>query len=210
MGNLPGSAEAVLSIALVGVAALIAFVGLRLAVRIGVRHVIEHRTGAAGGALSPEVSGRVQTVGRLIVRIGGAVIVVIAALMALGELGIDIGPAIAGLGLVGIAVGLGAQTLVKDWLAGVFVVLENQYVYGDLVRIAGVEGVVEDFSLRRTLVRDADGSIHTVPNGQILVATRLSRPGGGQGLPATVDDVKEGSPGADQASRPGQAAGTGA
>jgi small-conductance mechanosensitive channel len=188
MSDLPASAEAVLSIALVGVAALIAFLGLRLAVRIGVRHVIEHRAGAAGGELPPEVAGRVQTVGRLIVRIGGAVIIVIAALMALGEFGIDIGPAIAGLGLLGIAVGLGAQTLVKDWLAGVFVVLENQYAYGDLVRVAGVEGVVEDFSLRRTLVRDADGSVHTVPNGQILVATRLSRPGGGRGLPSTVDE----------------------
>jgi moderate conductance mechanosensitive channel len=188
MSDLPASAEAVLSIALVGVAALIAFLGLRLAVRIGVRHVIEHRAGAAGGELLPEVAGRVQTVGRLIVRIGGAVIIVIAALMALGEFGIDIGPAIAGLGLLGIAVGLGAQTLVKDWLAGVFVVVENQYAHGDLVRVAGVEGVVEDFSLRRTLVRDADGSVHTVPNGQILVATRLSRPGGGRGLPSTVDE----------------------
>jgi small conductance mechanosensitive channel len=187
MGNLPASAEALLSIALVAIAALIAFVGLRLAVQIGVRHVIEHRSEATDGEPRADVSGRVRTVGRLIVRIGGAVIVVIAALMALGELGIDIAPAIAGLGLVGIAVGLGAQTLVKDWLAGVFVVLENQYAYGDLVRIAGVEGVVEDFSLRRTLLRDADGSVHTVPNGQILVATRLSRPGGGQGLPADTD-----------------------
>jgi small-conductance mechanosensitive channel len=156
-----------------------------------VRHVIEHRAEATDGEPPPEVSGRVRTVGRLIVRIGGAVIVVIAALMALGELGIDIGPAIAGLGLVGIAVGLGAQTLVKDWLAGVFVVLENQYAYGDLVRVAGVEGVVEDFSLRRTLLRDADGSVHTVPNGQILVATRLSQPGGGQGLPAETDTRQE-------------------
>jgi moderate conductance mechanosensitive channel len=188
MGNLPASAAAMLSIALIAVAALIAFIGLRVAVRIGVRHVIEHRSGAEAGELpAPEVSGRVRTVGRLIVRIGGALIVVIAALMALGELGIDIGPAIAGLGLVGIAVGLGAQTLVKDWLAGVFVVLENQYGYGDLVRIAGVEGVVEDFSLRRTLLRDADGSVHSVPNGQVLVATRLSHPGGGLGLPAGDD-----------------------
>jgi moderate conductance mechanosensitive channel len=102
--------------------------------------------------------------------------------MALGELGINIGPAIAGLGLVGIAVGLGAQSLVRDWLAGVFVVLENQYNHGALVRIGGVEGTVEDFSLRRTLLRDADGSFHSIPNGQILVATRLSRRGGGQGV----------------------------
>jgi small-conductance mechanosensitive channel len=183
VSDLPPSAELAVRILLIGLSALIAFIGLRIAVNVGVRHVIEHRSASSGGPLPPgEVQGRVKTVGELVVRIGGAVILVIAALMVLGVLGIDIGPAIAGLGLVGIAVGLGAQTLVKDWLAGIFVVLENQYSYGDLVRIGGVEGTVEDFSLRRTLLRDADGSIHTVPNGQILVATRLSRSGGGQGV----------------------------
>jgi moderate conductance mechanosensitive channel len=183
VSDLPASAELVLRIALIAVAALVAIIGLRIAVNIGVRQVVEHRS--ADGQMAPaDVEGRVRTVGQLVVRVGAAVILVIAALMVLGELGIDIGPAIAGLGLVGIAVGLGAQTLVKDWLAGIFVVLENQYSYGDLVRIGGVEGTVEDFSLRRTLLRDADGSIHTVPNGQILVATRLTRPGGGQGLAA--------------------------
>ena len=82
-------------------------------------------------------------------------IAIIAVLMALDLFGIDIGPAVAGLGVVGIAVGFGAQTLVRDWLAGIFIVLENQYSAGDVVRIAGVEGVVEDFSLRRTTLRDA-------------------------------------------------------
>jgi moderate conductance mechanosensitive channel len=185
MSDLPPSAELVLRIAIIAISALVGIVALRLGVNIGVRHVIVHRAASSGGLLTPEeIDGRVRTLGNLIVRIGGAVIVVIAALMVLGELGIDIGPAIAGLGLVGIAVGLGAQTLVKDWLAGIFVVLENQYSYGDLVRVGGVEGTVEDFSLRRTLLRDADGSFHTVPNGQILVATRLSREGGGQGVAA--------------------------
>ena len=176
MSDLPPSAELAVRIGLIVVSALIAIVALRIAVNVGVRHVVEHRSAASGGRVPPaDVQGRVRTVGQLIVRIGAAVILVIAALMVLGELGVNIGPAIAGLGLVGIAVGLGAQTLVKDWLAGIFVVLENQYSYGDLVRIGGVEGTVEDFSLRRTLLRDADGSFHTVPNGQILVATRLSR-----------------------------------
>ena len=185
MSDLSPSAELALRIGLIGIAALLAFIGLRLAVRLGVRHVIEHRSGIDGGLLSPEeVNGRVRTIGDLIVRVGAAVILVIAALMVLGELGVNIGPAIAGLGLVGIAAGLGAQTVVRDWLAGIFVVLENQYSYGDLVRIGGVEGTVEDFSLRRTLLRDADGSFHTVPNGQIQVATKLSRAGGGQGVAA--------------------------
>jgi moderate conductance mechanosensitive channel len=176
VSDLPPSAELAVRILLIVVSALIGIVALRIAVNVGVRHVVEHRSAASGGRVPPaDAQGRVRTVGQLIVRIGAAVILVIAALMVLGELGVNIGPAIAGLGLVGIAVGLGAQTLVKDWLAGIFVVLENQYSYGDLVRIGGVEGTVEDFSLRRTLLRDADGSFHTVPNGQILVATRLSR-----------------------------------
>jgi small conductance mechanosensitive channel len=183
MSDLPASAELVVRIVLIAIAALAAVVALRIGVNVGVRHVIEHRSASSGGLLPPEgLEGRVRTVGHLIVRVGAAVILVIAVLMVLGVLGIDIGPAIAGLGLVGIAVGLGAQTLVRDWLAGIFVVLENQYSYGDLVRVAGVEGTVEEFSLRRTLLRDADGSVHTVPNGQILVATRLSRRGGGQGV----------------------------
>ena len=98
------------------------------------------------------------------------------------------------------AAGLGAQTVIRDWLAGIFVVLENQYSYGDLVRIAGVEGTVEDFSLRRTLLRDADGSFHTVPNGQIQVATKLSRAGGGQGLAA--DEAAADGASADEPAEP--------
>jgi small-conductance mechanosensitive channel len=109
------------------------------------------------------------------VRVLAIFVAAIAALMILDQFGIDIGPAVAGIGVVGIAVGLGAQTVVKDWLAGIFVVLENQYSRGDLVRIAGVEGTVEDFSLRRTTLRDSDGTVHTVPNGQITVASNLSR-----------------------------------
>jgi moderate conductance mechanosensitive channel len=185
VSDLPPSAELAVRIVLIGLSALAAYIGLRIAVNVGVRHVVEHRSASSNGLLPPaEVQGRVRTVGELIARIGGAVILVIAVLMVLGELGVNIGPAIAGLGLVGIAAGLGAQTLIKDWLAGIFVVLENQYSYGDLVRIGGVEGTVEDFSLRRTLLRDADGSFHTVPNGQILVATRRSRRGEREGVVA--------------------------
>jgi moderate conductance mechanosensitive channel len=179
--NLPPSGELILRIGLIIVAALVAFLALQAAVRISVRHLIERRRAEASeGVLPPaELERRVSTIGRLVVRIAGSVIAVIAVLMAFAVIGIDIGPAVAGLGVVGIAVGLGAQTLVKDWLAGVFVVLENQYSQGDAVRIGGVEGVVEDFSLRRTLLRDADGSVHNVPNGQIIVATNLSRGAGG-------------------------------
>ena len=175
---LPDSAETVLRVALIGVAALVAYILLRKAVQVGVRGVIERRSAeaAAEGAAPPSIDleRRVNTIARLVVRIGGMIVVTIALLMALDEFGVEIGPAVAGLGVVGIAVGFGAQTLIRDWLAGVFVVLENQYSEGDHVRIAGVEGVVEAFSLRRTTLRDLDGTVHTVPNGQITVASNLT------------------------------------
>ena len=63
----------------------------------------------------------------------------------------------------------------RDCLAGIFIVIENHYSAGDIVRLAGVEGVVEEFSLRRTTLRDLDGVVHTVPNGQVLVASNLTR-----------------------------------
>jgi len=102
-------------------------------------------------------------------------IVVIAFLMSLGHLGLDIGPAVAGLGVVGIAVGFGAQSLVRDYLNGALILIENQFARGDVVRLAGVAGTVEDFTLRRTTLRDLDGVVHTVPNGEIHVASNLTR-----------------------------------
>jgi len=95
--------------------------------------------------------------------------------MVLGTIGLDIGPAIAGFGVIGIAVGFGAQTLVRDYLNGALILLENQFSKGDVVRLAGVDGTVEDFNLRRTTVRDLDGVVHTVPNGEIKVASNLTR-----------------------------------
>lgn len=174
---LPPSVEITLQIALITLSALAGFLLLRAAVGVGVRHLLErHRQEAVAGALpQAELERRVRTIGRLVVRMAGAVIGVIAVLMALDLFGIDIGPAVAGLGVVGIAVGLGAQALVRDWLAGIFIVLENQFNVGDVVRLAAVEGVVEDFGLRRTTLRDIDGTLHTVPNGQIVVASNMTR-----------------------------------
>ena len=174
---LPEWTETALRIGLVLAAALTAFGLARWLIRLSLRHLLERRAAEAGGEDLPpiELERRINTIGRLAVRIAGSVIGVIAALTILDLFAIDIGPALAGLGVVGIAVGFGAQTLIRDWLAGVFVVLENQYSQGDVVRIADVEGVVEDFSLRRTTLRDLDGTVHSVPNGAITVASNLTR-----------------------------------
>lgn len=163
----------------VGAIVLVAAVGyalLRAGARIGVRHLLDRRPATTESVLPEvELQRRIATIERLTVRVGAGLITVIALLMVLEVFDIEIGPAVAGLGVVGIAVGLGAQTLVKDWLAGIFVVLENQYSAGDVVTIAGVDGMVEDFSLRRTTVRDLDGTVHSVPNGQIVVASNHTR-----------------------------------
>jgi len=158
--------------------AVIAFVLARGAIGVAVRGLLERREAAEpewAPMSAAELERRVRTLQRLAVRITGALIGLVGALMALGEFDIDIGPAVAGLGVVGIAVGFGAQTLIRDWLAGVFIILENQYSHGDIVQIAGVDGVVEDISLRRTMLRDLSGTVHTVPNGQVGVASNLSR-----------------------------------
>jgi small-conductance mechanosensitive channel len=166
-----------LSVLLIVLAAGIAYAAVRVALAAASRHVLDRRGGEAEDALlSPvERERRIVTLQRLAVRIAGVVIVIVAALMVLAKFSIDVGPAVAGLGVLGVAVGFGAQTLIRDWLAGIFIVTENQYSAGDLVRIAGVEGEVEDLSLRRTTVREPDGTLHTVPNGQIIVASNLSR-----------------------------------
>lgn len=164
-------------LALIVIAALVTYLAVQSALHLGVRHLLERRGDGEGSRVlaAVEFERRVRTLERLSLRVVVVAIVVIATLMALATFEVNIGPAVVGLGVVGIAVGLGAQTLIRDWLAGMFVVLENQYSQGDVVRIAGVEGVVEDFSLRRTVLRDADGTLHSVPNGQIVVASNVTR-----------------------------------
>jgi small-conductance mechanosensitive channel len=164
-----------LSILVILVAAAIAYAAVRVALSATARHVLDRRREAEDSVTPIEMERRVVTLQRLAGRIAGVVIVIVAALMVLAKFAVDIGPAVAGLGVLGVAVGFGAQTLIRDWLAGIFIITENQYSAGDLVRIAGVEGVVEDLSLRRTTLRDTDGTLHTVPNGQIIVASNLSR-----------------------------------
>jgi small conductance mechanosensitive channel len=135
----------------------------------------EATEGTAQELSAVELKKRMDTLESLGARAIQFFIVIIAALMILGRLGLDIGPAVAGLGVIGIAVGFGAQTLVRDYLNGALILIENQFSVGDVVRLAGVAGTVEDFNLRRTTVRDIDGVVHTIPNGEIKVASNLTR-----------------------------------
>lgn len=167
--------QTALQVGAIVVVALLAIWAVRIAIGTAVRHLLDRRSTAEGQLTADDLERRVRTLQRLAARIATAIILVVAVLMVLDQFGISIGPAVAGLGVVGIAVGFGAQTLIRDWLAGVFIIIENQYSAGDVVRIADVDGVVEEFSLRRTTLRDLDGTVHTVPNGSIVVASNMTR-----------------------------------
>ncbi len=118
---------------------------------------------------------RAKTLSSLIGSACKAAIFITTAMTVLPELGINVAPIIAGAGVLGLAVGFGAQNLVKDVVTGFFLILENQYCVGESVRIGAVEGVVEEISLRLTIVRDSSGVLHYIPNGQVATVGNHTR-----------------------------------
>ena len=159
---------------------VLTYVALRFASGVvagGLRRLFEREAveGTAQQLSAVEIERRRHTLEDLCYRVLRVIILVIAFLMVLQVLRLDIGPAIAGLGIVGLALSLGSQSLVRDYVAGAFVLIENQYSKGDVVEIAGETGTVEDISLRRTVLRDADGTVHYVPHGLIETASNMSR-----------------------------------
>jgi small conductance mechanosensitive channel len=117
---------------------------------------------------------------------GTAIIAIVATLTALPEFGFNITPVAAAAGLASLAIGFGAQHVVRDFINGFFTILEDQYVVGDVVRIGDVVGRVEHMTLRRTVVRDPQGAVVTIPNGEITKVANLSRDWGQLFLDATV------------------------
>jgi moderate conductance mechanosensitive channel len=118
---------------------------------------------------------RAETLGRVFRYIAAVIIVVIAATLILSELGIAVAPILGAAGVIGLAVGFGAQSLVKDYFAGFFILLENQIRQGDVVDIAGKAGLVEEVTLRYVRLRDYDGNVHFISNGLITTVTNMSR-----------------------------------
>lgn len=151
------------------------YVGLRIFERM-IGPVIRTAVSAQlEGQPQVEVDKRADTLSHVIYRTVWFVAMLVGLLTILPELGINISALLAGAGLIGLAVGFGAQSLVKDVISGLFILVENQYSKGDVVNIAGIGGLVDDVNLRRTLLRDLDGAVHTVPNGEIGVASNLTR-----------------------------------
>lgn len=102
-------------------------------------------------------------------------IVLIAGMMILEELGVQIGPMLAAAGIVGLAFGFGGQYLIRDIITGLFVIMENQYRIGDVVNINGIGGSVENITLRKTTLRDMNGTVHHIPHGEIKTVSNLTK-----------------------------------
>lgn len=117
---------------------------------------------------------RVDTIEGVIHNVVSIAIWGIVLVMTLSEFGIDVTPLIASAGVVGLAIGFGSQQLVKDFLSGFFVLLENQYGKDDLVEIAGKTGTVKEINLRTTILKSDDGNTHIIPNSAVSIVTRMS------------------------------------
>jgi small conductance mechanosensitive channel len=132
------------------------------------RVYMSRRTGA-------DEIGRVETLARVFRNVAAIIIVVLAGTLVLGELGVSIAPILATAGVAGIAVGFGAQSLIKDYFNGFFLLLDDQIRQGDVVQVADKGGLVEEVTLRYVRLRDLEGHVHFVPNGEIKVVTNRTR-----------------------------------
>jgi moderate conductance mechanosensitive channel len=128
-----------------------------------------------GEASALELEKRATTIISVLSKLASMVIWIVALVMALNELAFNIQPLLAGLGVAGLAVGLGAQALIKDWLGGLLVLLEDQIRIGDSVVINGIAGTVEEINLRTTVLRGENGAVHIISNGLITTLSNMTR-----------------------------------
>lgn len=160
------------------IAAILIKISSKLIIKLK-QHLKERADGDA------EELKRIDTLGRVFRYIASILIVVIAIVEVLHQLGISIAPILAAAGVVGVAVGFGAQSLIKDYFNGFFLLLENQIRQGDVVEAGGKGGFVEEVTLRHIKMRDYDGNVHYVPNGIITTVTNMSR-----GFAHSVIDIR--------------------
>lgn len=138
-----------------------------------IKTIIEKSNGVVVGGQIQEQ--RAKTLGKVFSSSLKIIIWVIAILMLLPELGINPTPLLAGAGLIGLAIGMGSKSLVQDYLSGLFILLEDQYRVGEEIEISGKKGKVIELSLRRTVIKDSEETLHFIPNGQIKSASNFSR-----------------------------------
>lgn len=159
---------------------IIIIVGFCLGPYLVIRHFVPtaiRRTVKRQMRRKPKVERekRANTLIRLVTTLSAISLGILAFFLILAQLEINITAAIAGLGIMGVAVGFGAQHLIRDLITGFFILFENQYNVGDVIRVGNIAGGVEEISLRRTILRDLDGARHIIPNGEIKIVSNLTQ-----------------------------------
>ena len=175
-----GAFSVLARIALILVLSLAAIELGQLAIRRGFDRVALH-------ARNPRRAAQIRTLGPVLSGLATSIIVIIAAMMTLSEVGVEIGPLLAGAGIVGLAVGFGAQTIVKDFLTGIFLIIEDSVSVGDIIGVGDVGGVVEEMSLRTIKLRDFDGTLHIFPYSEAQVIHNRSKGFGFAVLDLSID-----------------------
>lgn len=163
-----GWATTLLRVSLIALGAWVLVAALQRAIRA-------FRVRIAARLDDREAVQRAETLGRVFRYLVAVVVSLIAGMLILGELGVSVAPILGAAGVVGLAVGFGAQSLVKDYFNGFFLLLENQIRQGDVVKLGDHGGLVESVTLRHVQLRDYDGNVHFVPNGQITTVINMSR-----------------------------------
>ncbi len=157
-----------------GVVILLVLISGYLFRKIGTRLILRVVEKTVRKDLFPTETDRKKRVKTLESLVGGVLRIgtwLIVFTIIIDELGVDTGPLIASAGVLGVALGFGAQSLIKDFVSGVFIIIENQYRVGDIVELNEVDGTVEAITIRTTVLRDLDGHLHHIPNGSIVVST---------------------------------------
>jgi small-conductance mechanosensitive channel len=156
---------------------LVVFWALMTAAKISLKRLEQHlvRRGRESGDVPSEAEKRAETLVRLLRQAVFIMLWVIAGLVVLREFGVEIGPILASAGVAGVAVGFGAQHLVRDVIAGFFMILENQVRVGDVALVNGTGGLVEQINFRTIVLRDLSGTVHVFPNGTVNTLANLTR-----------------------------------
>ena len=154
---------------------LVVGLGLWLALKRLLPPMLRRTLVKTKGESKEGIRKRTDTLLSILMGAGKALIIIAITFTVLSELDIPIGPILAGFGIAGLGVSFGGQYLIRDLIAGIFIIWENQYRVGDVARVADIAGYVEQITLRKTVLRDLDGIVHHVPNGEIKVASNYTR-----------------------------------
>lgn len=144
-------------------------------VRLLVPKAIMARIGKIRKEPAEQLASRSKTISTVVVQLAIIIIWMIAGITALSAVGVNIYPILAGIGVAGLAIGLAAQNIIRDYLHGFFIIAEDWYRVGEVAKVAGIPGLVENITLRRTILRDINGTVHIIPHNKVDLASNLTR-----------------------------------